>query len=217
MRVLTLASRSSAWSPRARMRRSSWPLASAGPGSAWPRRCTRRPAGSRASVASASPARRTAAAATAWSAPSPATRAPSSTASTSRVARRGGRHRLLGPHHAERARGPAAPLLRAYPRLLPPRRGDSIAAVGHALPDHRRRRRPRAPARGRELHQRERPGAPRGDPAPGQPPLAFFDRPEWIRAWFPGRDGEVIGLCRRLNALLEAGPERPAGRPSRNG
>jgi len=38
----------------------------------------------------------------------------------------------------------------------------------------------------------------------GQPPLAFFDRPDWIRAWFPDRDGEVIGLCRRLNALLEA-------------
>src|SRR6266581_1437329 len=28
----------------------------------------------------------------------------------------------------------------------------------------------------------------------GQPPLAFFDRPGWIRAWFPDRDGEVIGL-----------------------
>jgi len=38
----------------------------------------------------------------------------------------------------------------------------------------------------------------------GQPPLAFFDRPEWIRAWFPDRAGEVIALCRRLNALLEA-------------
>ncbi len=38
----------------------------------------------------------------------------------------------------------------------------------------------------------------------GQPPLAFFDRPGWIRAWFPDRAGEVIGLCRRLNALLEA-------------
>jgi hypothetical protein len=38
----------------------------------------------------------------------------------------------------------------------------------------------------------------------GQAPLAFFDRPDWIRAWFPDRDGEVIGLCRRLNALLEA-------------
>jgi hypothetical protein len=37
----------------------------------------------------------------------------------------------------------------------------------------------------------------------GQVPLAFFDRPEWIRAWFPGAHGEVIALCRRLNALLE--------------
>jgi hypothetical protein len=41
----------------------------------------------------------------------------------------------------------------------------------------------------------------------GQPPLAFFDRPDWIRAWFPGRDGEVITLSRQLNAMLEAGPE----------
>jgi len=37
----------------------------------------------------------------------------------------------------------------------------------------------------------------------GLAPLAFFDRPEWIRAWFPGAHGEVIALCRRLNALLE--------------
>ncbi len=37
----------------------------------------------------------------------------------------------------------------------------------------------------------------------GLPPLAFFERPEWIRAWFPGRDREVIAACRRLNALLE--------------
>ena len=43
----------------------------------------------------------------------------------------------------------------------------------------------------------------------GQPPLAFFDRPEWIRAWFPGRDDEVIALCHRLNAMLGAGTERP--------
>lgn len=42
----------------------------------------------------------------------------------------------------------------------------------------------------------------------GQPPLAFFDRPAFIRAWFPGRDSEVITLCRRLNAMLEGGPER---------
>jgi hypothetical protein len=38
----------------------------------------------------------------------------------------------------------------------------------------------------------------------GQPPLAFFDRPEWIRAWFPHIDRDVLALCRRLNALLEA-------------
>jgi hypothetical protein len=37
----------------------------------------------------------------------------------------------------------------------------------------------------------------------GQAPLAFFDRPEWIRAWFPNAHDEVIALCRRLNALLE--------------
>jgi hypothetical protein len=38
----------------------------------------------------------------------------------------------------------------------------------------------------------------------GQPPLAFFDRPAWIAAWFPGRAAEVLALCRRLNALLDA-------------
>jgi hypothetical protein len=38
---------------------------------------------------------------------------------------------------------------------------------------------------------------------PGRPPLAFFDRPEWIRAWFPGAHAEVLALCRRLNALIE--------------
>jgi hypothetical protein len=37
----------------------------------------------------------------------------------------------------------------------------------------------------------------------GQPPLAFFDRPTWIRAWFPSTGHEVIGLSRRLNHLLE--------------
>ena len=40
------------------------------------------------------------------------------------------------------------------------------------------------------------------------PPLAFFERPEWIHAWFPGSDAEVIELSARLNALLE--PARPA-------
>jgi hypothetical protein len=43
----------------------------------------------------------------------------------------------------------------------------------------------------------------------GQAPLAFFERPDWIRAWFPGSHAEVIGLCRRLNALLEGEREMP--------
>jgi len=37
----------------------------------------------------------------------------------------------------------------------------------------------------------------------GRPPLAFFDRPEWIRAWFPSVHREVLAVCQRLNALLE--------------
>jgi hypothetical protein len=37
----------------------------------------------------------------------------------------------------------------------------------------------------------------------GLPPLAFFERPEWMRAWFPGRADAVIDCCRRLNRLLE--------------
>jgi len=36
-----------------------------------------------------------------------------------------------------------------------------------------------------------------------RPPLAFFEREEWMRAWFPGYADEVTQLCRRLNALLE--------------
>ena len=41
---------------------------------------------------------------------------------------------------------------------------------------------------------------------PGQSPLAFFDRPEWIRAWFPGVHGDVLAICQRLNALLDGSP-----------
>ena len=37
----------------------------------------------------------------------------------------------------------------------------------------------------------------------GQPPLAFFERPQWIEAWFPGYHQEVIEICRTLNAHLE--------------
>ena len=43
----------------------------------------------------------------------------------------------------------------------------------------------------------------------GLAPLAFFERPEWIHAWFPGHAATVIDVCRRLNALLE-----PTGVPS---
>lgn len=38
---------------------------------------------------------------------------------------------------------------------------------------------------------------------PDKPPLAFFERPAWMRAWFGDDADEIIALCRRLNALLE--------------
>jgi hypothetical protein len=37
----------------------------------------------------------------------------------------------------------------------------------------------------------------------GRRALAFFERPEWIHAWFPDVAIEVLQLCRRLNAILE--------------
>ena len=40
----------------------------------------------------------------------------------------------------------------------------------------------------------------------GLPPLAFFDRPEWIRAWFPTAHADVLAVCGRLNALLDGPP-----------
>jgi pyrimidine operon attenuation protein/uracil phosphoribosyltransferase len=40
----------------------------------------------------------------------------------------------------------------------------------------------------------------------GQPSLAFFERPEWIAAWFPGDDEEIIALCRQLSAELDRSP-----------
>lgn len=39
---------------------------------------------------------------------------------------------------------------------------------------------------------------------PGQSPMAFFERPMWMHAWFPGRAEEVIEACRQLNAVLES-------------
>ena len=44
----------------------------------------------------------------------------------------------------------------------------------------------------------------------GQGPLAFFDRPEWLRSWFPGYHAQVLRLCRSLNALLEPPVTAPA-------
>ncbi len=45
----------------------------------------------------------------------------------------------------------------------------------------------------------------------GRPPLAFFDRPEWLRAWFPTAHREVLALCRELNALLEPQSQETRG------
>jgi hypothetical protein len=42
-----------------------------------------------------------------------------------------------------------------------------------------------------------------------RPPQAFFERPMWMQAWFPGYADEVIILCRRLNRILE-----PDGQPA---
>jgi hypothetical protein len=42
-----------------------------------------------------------------------------------------------------------------------------------------------------------------------RPPQAFFERPMWMRAWFPGYADEVIALCQRLNSILE-----PDGQPA---
>ena len=39
----------------------------------------------------------------------------------------------------------------------------------------------------------------------GQPSLAFFERPEWMVAWFPAYHEEVIATCRELRAELDAG------------
>jgi len=45
----------------------------------------------------------------------------------------------------------------------------------------------------------------------GAPPLAFFERPEWMRAWFPTQVDAVTRLCRRLHPLLDRPPVVPAG------
>jgi hypothetical protein len=42
-----------------------------------------------------------------------------------------------------------------------------------------------------------------------RPPQAFFERPVWMQAWFPGYAVEVIASCQRLNSILE-----PDGQPA---
>jgi hypothetical protein len=42
----------------------------------------------------------------------------------------------------------------------------------------------------------------------GAPPLALFEREEWMAAWFPRSRDEVMTLCRRLHGMIDAG-----GRP----
>lgn len=37
-----------------------------------------------------------------------------------------------------------------------------------------------------------------------RPPLAFFERPEWMAAWFPGYADEAIALCREIHEAVEA-------------
>jgi adenine/guanine phosphoribosyltransferase-like PRPP-binding protein len=39
-----------------------------------------------------------------------------------------------------------------------------------------------------------------------RPPLAFFERPEWMAAWFPGYAGDAIALCREIHEAVEAPP-----------
>lgn len=38
------------------------------------------------------------------------------------------------------------------------------------------------------------------------PALAFFERAEWMAAWFPDYHPDVIALCRELNAILDREP-----------
>ena len=40
----------------------------------------------------------------------------------------------------------------------------------------------------------------------GATPLAFFEREEWMRAWFPRHQDAVTRLCRRLHALFDGAP-----------
>lgn len=55
-----------------------------------------------------------------------------------------------------------------------------------------------------------------------RPPLAFFERPEWMAAWFPGYAGNVMALCREIHEAVEAppggrAPRRRRGSPAPSG
>ncbi|HVQ77828.1 MAG TPA: hypothetical protein VMT79_20090, partial [Candidatus Binatia bacterium] len=40
----------------------------------------------------------------------------------------------------------------------------------------------------------------------GRPPLAFFERPEWIAEWFADVAPAVVEACRALNEILDGPP-----------
>lgn len=46
----------------------------------------------------------------------------------------------------------------------------------------------------------------------GQPALAFYERPEWIRAWFPDHAAEVLDLCAELSGVLRPRASRDRAR-----
>jgi len=48
-----------------------------------------------------------------------------------------------------------------------------------------------------------------------RPPLAFFERPEWMAAWFPGYAGRAIALCREIHEAVEVPPGGRAPRSRR--
>lgn len=48
-----------------------------------------------------------------------------------------------------------------------------------------------------------------------RPPLAFFERPEWMAAWFPPYAGRAIALCREIHEAVEGPPDGRAPRTRR--
>jgi hypothetical protein len=50
----------------------------------------------------------------------------------------------------------------------------------------------------------------------GRHPLAFYERPEWMAAWFPTDHEEITELCRELAVELEAGAVRAPALPAQS-